>query len=484
MTHRLLRILILAAFAAVSPGSAQARAAPLKTAAPVPFAECHVGPHQIPARCANFLVPEDRSNPKSRWIALNVIVLPSATPNPAEPVFLLVGGPGQAATDAAGDPSLAWMHDGHDLVLMDFRGTKGVSRLDCPFPSGDVQAFVTPLFAEPRSFWAECAKRLTATADLRAYTTPAALEDMDELRQRLGANQIDIVGASYGARAAIAYTHAYPGRVRAELLTGVLPITNRTPLNHASAAQRALDLTIAECERDAACRAVFPDTAGDLRNVLDTLRAKPAKVTLRDSKSGAATTVTLDAAAFAEGVRVRLYEMESARRLPLLLKAARGGDYAPFAQAALDSGSGGRSFMPLGMLLSFTCSEDVSRIDPAEIPGATAGTFAEDQRVRGQMTACSAWPKARLPASYFKSFSSQVSVLLVSGLHDPVTPPEWGEAALKIFPRGVHLITNGAHADVTPCVEMLAAALFRSGSLDKHDAHCPQDPDPPPFALN
>lgn len=484
MISRWMRAVVSAALATIWIGSAEARAAPPTATEPVAFSDCHVGRRQIPGRCANFHVPEDRSNPKSRWISLKVIILPSTTPNPAEPVFLLVGGPGQAATDAAGDPSLAWMHQGHDLVMMDFRGSGDGSRLDCPFTNGDVQAFVTPLFGEAPAFWAECAKRLAATADLRLYTTPAALQDMDELRQRLGADQIDIVGASYGTRAAIAYTHAYPGRVHAELLTGVLPMTNRTPLNHASAAQHALDLTIAECERDVACHAAFPDPAGDLRTVLETLRAAPAKVTLHDPKTGAATTLTLDAAAFAEGVRVRLYEMGSARRLPLLLRNARAGDYAPFAQAALDSGRGGRSFIPLAMLLSFTCSEDVSRIDPVEIAAATAGTFVGDQRVRGQMTACSAWPKARLAASYFKPFSSQVPVLLVSGLHDPVTPPEWGEEARKTFPRGVHVITNGAHADITPCVEILAAALFRSETLSKRDAHCHQEADPPSFALN
>jgi pimeloyl-ACP methyl ester carboxylesterase len=483
-TRGALRVAMAIAVAATWIGNAEARAARGVASEPLSFTDCQVGRAKIPARCATFRVPEDRANPAGRWLSLKVIVLPSTTPNPTEPVFLLVGGPGQAATDASGDPSLAWMHDGHDLVLMDFRGTKGDSRLDCPFASGDMQAFVTPLFGEDPAFWEACAKRLSATAELRLYTTPAALQDMDDLRQRLGANQIDIVGASYGTRAAIAYTHAFPSRVHAELLTGVLPLSNRTPLNHAAAAQHALDLTVAECERDTACHAAFPDPAGDLRSVLATLRATPAKVTLHDPKSGAETMLTLDAASFAEGVRVRLYEMESARRLPLLLKNARAGDYTPFAQSALDSGRGGRSFVPLGMLLSFTCSEDVARIDPKEIAPATAGSFIGDQRVRGQMAACSTWPTARLSPSYFQRFSSQVPVLLVSGLHDPVTPPASGEEARKTFPLAVHVITNGAHADITPCVEGLAAKLFRSGTLEGREAHCPQEAGLPPFALH
>ena len=48
----------------------------------------------------------------------------------------------------------------------------------------------------------------------------------------------------------------------------------------------------------------------------------------------------------------------------------------------------------MGLLLSVSCSEDVNRIRPEEVAKATAGSFIADYRVRGQMAACSVWPKA------------------------------------------------------------------------------------------
>ena len=483
LSMRILAVVVLVemAGAILAPVLAQAASPPLST--PLQLSACQVGESRVAARCGLLTVPEDRSKRAGRRLSLKVIVLPSLTPNPAEPVFLLPGGPGQAATDAAGNPGWDFARQGHDLVMMDFRGTGDGPRLDCRFEGGSAQTDLAPVFELPRSFWRDCATRLSRTADLRFYTTPAALQDMDDLRQRLGADRIDIVGASYGTREAMAYVHAYPGRVRAALLTGVLPMGNRTPLYVASSVQRALDLTVAECARQSPCHAAFPDPIGDLRAVLDTLRVKPAKVTVHDAASGATTLLTFDSAAFVEGVKSQLYDMDTARRLPLLLRKARGGDYGPFAESALDSGRGARRSLRFGLLLSVTCPEDVSRIRPDEIVSATAGSFMGDQRVRGQIRACGAWPKAHLPRSYYTPFSSEVPVLLVSGVHDPMTPPQWGEAALKSFPHGVHLITLGAHADIDACVEHLATALFQSGAIESRDVRCPGDADIPPFSL-
>jgi fermentation-respiration switch protein FrsA (DUF1100 family) len=99
------------------------------------------------------------------------------------------------------------------------------------------------------------------------------------------------------------------------------------------------------------------------------------------------------------------------------------------------------------------------------------------------MSACAVWPTARLPKSYYARFSSEVPVLLVSGAHDPVTPPRWGDEVLKSFPHGAHLITQGAHADINACVEHLAAKLFQTRSIKSSDVHCPEESDIPPFVL-
>jgi pimeloyl-ACP methyl ester carboxylesterase len=48
--------------------------------------------------------------------------------------------------------------------------------------------------------------------DLRQYTTTVAMADADAVRQALGAAQVNIVGGSYGTRAALEYLRQFPKR--------------------------------------------------------------------------------------------------------------------------------------------------------------------------------------------------------------------------------------------------------------------------------
>jgi hypothetical protein len=49
---------------------------------------------QLETECGNLIVPEDRTKPEGRLIALPVIRFLSTSENPAEPVFWMQGGPG------------------------------------------------------------------------------------------------------------------------------------------------------------------------------------------------------------------------------------------------------------------------------------------------------------------------------------------------------------------------------------------------------
>src|SRR5512145_2806358 len=56
---------------------------------------------QVDARCGTFSVPEDRANPAGRQIELQVAVISAIKRNPEpDPLFMLAGGPGQAAIEA------------------------------------------------------------------------------------------------------------------------------------------------------------------------------------------------------------------------------------------------------------------------------------------------------------------------------------------------------------------------------------------------
>lgn len=479
-------------------GTAQAAASPPPRKAPalndrLTLAPCRISREanggsgkrvDVDARCGTFRVPENRSLARSPLLPLRLVILPSRSSRPREPVFILSGGPGQPATEQAQYYHGGWQTENHDVVLLDLRGTGEGTALNCNLGGSDedLQGYLNGYLADGAGY-AACRDALRRRADLRRYTTMDAMRDLDELRQALGYHRINLEGGSYGTRAAITYIRMFPKRVHAALLFSLVPIENRAPLYHAAAAQRAFDVLVAQCQADAQCRAAYPDTAGDLQAVLERLRAEPARVRVPHPVTAVPTEVRLNASGFADALRVMLYSVDSGRRVPLLLKRARAGDLGPFADAALRSSRGFTQSIRAGLLLSFTCAEDVSRIRPEEVAKETAGSFISAQRVRNQMAACSVWPKGDVPKDYYRPLRSRVPAILVSGNLDPVTPPSWGEIALRYFPNGIHIVLPGTHTPTNDCVNDLGRKLFLTGTTRGLDGNCAAATTLPPFVL-
>jgi pimeloyl-ACP methyl ester carboxylesterase len=440
----------------------------------------------VAARCGTFTVPENRTTGRGRMLKLKVIVLPSRTTPAAirAPIFFFSGGPGQAATESTWLAG-TWHRDEHDVVLVDLRGTGEGNALDCPSGGSDddPQSYLRPFLSQGTGF-ADCRDALSKSADLTQYTTSIAMKDVDELRAALGYRQIDIEGGSYGTRAAMEYIRLFPERVHAAVLYSLVPVENRAPLFHARAAQRAYDLMAGQCEAEAACRAAYPGLRSDAATIMKRLEAQPARVTVPHPATKRPIEVTLTASGFADALRVMLYGIESERRVPLLLSRALKGDFQPFAAAGLESNRGFSKAIRTGLMLSFTCAEDTWRIRPEEIERESAGSFLGTLRIRAQLAACSVWPKGKVPAGYYRPRPSPVPVLLVSGNLDPVTPPEWGEVALRRFPNGVHVVAPaGTHTPTSPCIEGLARKLYATGSVKGLDVGCVGRDPVPPFAL-
>lgn len=81
---------------------------------------------------------ENRKESRGRMIPLYVVVLPARSDSPApDPVFVLHGGPGAAATSLASSLSSSWMREDRDIVLVDQRGTGRSNPLRVSLPGSD-----------------------------------------------------------------------------------------------------------------------------------------------------------------------------------------------------------------------------------------------------------------------------------------------------------------------------------------------------------
>ena len=97
------------------------------------LSECRLPKFAVAAQCGTLTVPENRATPQGRQITLTVAILPANTLSPRpDPLFILAGGPGQAATYLAPFAAqLTGVRKDRDIVLVDQRGTGRSSPLAC-----------------------------------------------------------------------------------------------------------------------------------------------------------------------------------------------------------------------------------------------------------------------------------------------------------------------------------------------------------------
>jgi pimeloyl-ACP methyl ester carboxylesterase len=186
-------------------------------------------------------------------------------------------------------------------------------------------------------------------------------------------------------------------------------------------------------------------------------------------------TVTLSRGVFADRLRLMLYSARLSRRIPMLIHRAHEGDWTPFVTLAYELSRVVFDQLDVGAHLSVACSRDLSQ------PAETRGTFLADYRLRMYRDACAAWPRSSRSTAH-ASLETRAPVLLITGALDPVTPPEFAEAAARMLPNAMVMIVPGmAHAGTERCVEEVVAQFIQRGSATGLDTSCVADIKPPPF---
>jgi pimeloyl-ACP methyl ester carboxylesterase len=370
-------------------------------------------------------VPENRAQEGGRTIDVHFVVIPSRTEQPSMPAhFELAGGPGAPAAGWASFlflPHTAAYSAEADVVLVDQRGTGRSNPLLCDIGlyRGD------PFAAEyPTDAVIACRDALAQRADLTCYGTADFIADLEDVRHRLGYEQIDLFGLSYGTRAALAYMRAHPTAVRSAVLSGVVPPSVRLRQRDAIDSQAALEALLAECEADEGCRAAFGGLAGRLEELLLRLREEPTLVELPDGRQ-----VEARPGGFMALVRHLLYG-PSSRNLPFALDAATRGDWRPFLELGNPVGSTAQpaeSRLAEGVYLSILCSEDLPFYDVEAARAEAVRTWFGSERLDQALNAARVWPRGNAPAWLREYPTGNQPVLVINGGRDYVTPPAYGD---------------------------------------------------------
>ena len=442
----------------------------------------------VAAECGTLTVPEDLTKPNGRQIRLAFARIPAISRRKKpDPLFLLAGGPGMAATTfyAMVAPVFARIHRDRDIVLVDQRGTGHSSPLDCP--SGDE----TDL-AGGNSAIADAARRclqeLSPHADVAQYTTSVAVRDLDRVRQALNYRQINLYGVSYGTRVAQHYLRRFPQQTRSLILDGVVPPELSFGAGMALDAERSLERILARCAREAPCQSQFGDPAHDYHSLWTALTAHPVPVSVADPSSGEPRHFEFTTAHLATILRLSIYSAEPTALLPLLLHTtSTSNDFSRMAAQYLLLSRSYTDVVAAGMNNTVACTEDIPFYDAARVDRSQLEkTFLGAAQLDGLLTVCKVWPHGPIDPDFHAPLHSAVPALLLSGSDDPVTPPAYADEARRGLTNSLSVVLQDfGHGQLAaPCMDRVMEEFINKASVMGLDVSCTRNDKPMPFFIS
>lgn len=404
---------------------------------------------------------------------LAVMVAPAVNDSGRDPLYLLAGGPGQAASELA--PLLnafRKINRERAIVMVDRRGAGRSGAFRCGFerqmPS-DLEQFSRQL--------ADCYLQRPDFAE--SLSSRQTVEDLERVRRHLGHGRIALWGGSWGTRTALLYQQWYPESLSVLVLDAVAPIDSKVFLT-ASAAEEALQQLARDCSADPEC-ARLGDWKGELRLLLDNWSEEQARA-FPDPLTGAPAAEPVARWVLANAVRAALYDPAAAAQLPYAIHQASRGHYLPLSGlTGLFVNTADSTTM--GLTFSVACAEALNRITAGEVARDSADTFLGTAFYDLFRSGCEVWPVTAKP--YSAPEPREHPVLLISGAADPITPPRYAEGHLDYLSHKQHLVVaGGGHINSRRgCIPDLIAH-FLNAPEQPLDTACVGDIERPPFMVD
>ena len=424
----------------------------------------------MPAELVYLRVPERRAQPM-RTITVAALRLSTTAADPGHPIVFLMGGPGIPGTVMAPVPPYFTLFQRlrgiADVLIVDQRGIgRSEPVLDCPFEGTlPVDGFVhtNRLVGALRRQVAACAEHWRAKGvEPGAYNTIESADDVDDLRQALGIEKIDLLAFSYGTRLALAVIQRHGSHVGRAVLQGVngpgLVVKRPGPVTRKL--QRLGDLLKLDAAWDAPTDLLDAARAGRAR-----LARAPAAVTITDGRSGKPITLQIGREGFDAIVALNLDDA----RLPALLVSAAAGDeriLTRFVETAWNGLNGGMVGL---MARAVNCAADrpearwkVAAMESESAPFGTPidNAFLTDDfcRAVGYDT-----PSVEFPGPV----RSSIPVLLLTGTLDAANPIENARDVARDLTNAIVLdVENAAHEALpAPAVQDVIVSFLHGADV-------------------
>jgi pimeloyl-ACP methyl ester carboxylesterase len=421
--------------------------------------------------CGVLTVPQDRARPGSPELRLVVVVLKASAPERRpDPVVFLSGGPGESALAAVDRWIQHPLRARRDIVLFDQRGT-GMSGALCPELGREAfRTLARDLTAdadvrEQARLAGRCRQQILAGGhDPFAYSTRAAADDLDDLRQALGVTTWNLVAVSYGTRLALTAMQQHPGGIRSAVLFSPLGPESDFYGDFAGNFMHELERLSTDCQRDPACqRGMGGTTVKGL--LLDLLAELGKRSWVVEIGPGDRFIVNSQDLLF---IVNELVATSLRSILPAFLRDWRRGRLHSL-RVLLELYS--KAGVDMGLYYAVQCPEELALSSRGDSPPAAGHVELRSIGLVGAIhAACDGWIPATVDLRYGQPIDSAVPTLLLSGERDPRAPPRVAALVARHLSRGFLFELPGVgHDTMDDDAAARVAGLFVEDPLRRPD---------------
>jgi pimeloyl-ACP methyl ester carboxylesterase len=449
--------------------------------------------------CGYLTVPENRLNPKGRMIRILVARIKAAsnTPRP-DPIVFLAGGPGGAGTLSAAGVVAGGMNADRDVNFVNQRGTlHSDPHLSCPEMDEFSSRAITLAFQDPSTAdldaaaVAACKNRLAPTGvDFAAYSTRENAADIADLREKLGIDQWNVYGVSYGTDLAQQLLRDRRTGIRSVVLDSVVPTSLNIVDHWWEAPASGLAAIFRACAAQPACAAAYPALPGVFINTVNKLSQTPIEVTTTGPKNDT-TKVTIDGFKLVPLVLDWSADPTKVADIPRMIFALAKGDgtLAAAGIAATVPSPEQRGLLGAGLALGAYCQEMANWTTPdqalsaaqAAMPGLPDSVLRITPTGSWIFRECGAWGLGRSDTADILPVHTDIPTLILSGEFDSSTAPRWVAEVTPGLSKSVTLHFPGVGHGVLPnsaCAQSIMTAFVDNPGSDLDESCIPNSPVP------
>jgi pimeloyl-ACP methyl ester carboxylesterase len=402
-------------------------------------------------------------------VLLSYVRFKSTSSDPASPIVFLAGGPGIPGIVMGQVPPYFDLFNAlarsADVFLLDQRGT-GRSEPDVacrglPLPDSLLVRDST-LVAGLRAWAHACVAQVRH--DPGTFNTMRIADDVDALRNAIGADRLSLLAFSYGGEVALDYMRRYARHVDRVVLAAPRGTNHSLKLPSVSTLQlTALDLL---AQGDSVATRLLPDgLLAGVQQMLNTLEQKPVDITLADR------TVWLGKAGMQALIANSINDPGTVRMLPALVHSFNNGDLRLTTRLVEQFYRSLATSSAMPILVNCASGHTVERLarvraEAAQHPLGNGMNLVRGPEYCGGIT-------ASLPDAFRQPVQSDAPVLIISGSHDPNAPALAVDDIQRPLTRVARItVRNGFHEtlpipDVQRIVaDFLAGATVRDRVVD------------------